>query len=58
MMRPDAKVETVYPYPKPLDLRKAIDGPTVANASGCQPSCHVSKSKLSMNCPNTNDRCL
>lgn len=26
MMRPDAKVEKVYLYPKPVDLRKSIDG--------------------------------
>ncbi|WP_231656007.1 IS66 family insertion sequence element accessory protein TnpB [Pseudomonas californiensis] len=26
MMRPDAKVEKVYPYPKPVDFRKSIDG--------------------------------
>ncbi len=26
MMRPDAKVEKVYLYPKPLDFRKSIDG--------------------------------
>ncbi|MFJ2540739.1 IS66 family insertion sequence element accessory protein TnpB [Pseudomonas sp. NPDC087614] len=25
-MRPDAKVEKVYLYPKPVDLRKSIDG--------------------------------
>ncbi|MBC3956161.1 IS66 family insertion sequence element accessory protein TnpB [Pseudomonas triticifolii] len=25
MMRPDAKVEKVYLYPKPVDLRKSID---------------------------------
>ena len=28
MMRPDAKVEKVYLYPKPMDLRKSIDGLT------------------------------
>ncbi|RMM14302.1 Transposase IS66 [Pseudomonas caricapapayae] len=26
MMRPDAKVEKVYLYPKPVDFRKFIDG--------------------------------
>lgn len=26
MMRPDAKVERVYLYPKPVDFRKFIDG--------------------------------
>ncbi|WP_457792835.1 IS66 family insertion sequence element accessory protein TnpB [Pseudomonas syringae] len=26
MMRPDAKVEKVYLYPKPVDFRKHIDG--------------------------------
>ena len=26
MMRPDAKVEKVYLYPKPVDFRKSIDG--------------------------------
>lgn len=26
MMRPDAKVEKVYFYPKPIDFRKSIDG--------------------------------
>ena len=26
MMRPDAKVEKVYLYPKPFDSRKSIDG--------------------------------
>lgn len=26
MMRPDAKVEKVYLYPKPEDFRKSIDG--------------------------------
>jgi hypothetical protein len=26
MMRPDAKVEKVHLYPKPVDLRKSIDG--------------------------------
>lgn len=26
MMRPDAKVEKVYLYPKPMDFRKSIDG--------------------------------
>ncbi|SFP19687.1 IS66 family insertion sequence element accessory protein TnpB [Pseudomonas borbori] len=26
MMRPDAKVEKVYIYPKPVDFRKTIDG--------------------------------
>lgn len=26
MMRPDAKVEKVYVYPKPVDFRKSIDG--------------------------------
>ena len=26
MMRPDAKVEKVYLYPKPVDSRKSIDG--------------------------------
>ena len=26
MMRPDAKVEKVYIYPKPVDFRKSIDG--------------------------------
>jgi hypothetical protein len=26
MMRPDANVEKVYLYPKPLDFRKSIDG--------------------------------
>ncbi|WP_342029173.1 IS66 family insertion sequence element accessory protein TnpB, partial [Azotobacter beijerinckii] len=26
MMRPDAKVERVYLYPKPVDFRKSIDG--------------------------------
>ncbi|WP_257214227.1 hypothetical protein [Pseudomonas amygdali] len=26
MMRPDAKVEKVYLYPKPVDVRKSIDG--------------------------------
>ncbi|AZE49384.1 Mobile element protein [Pseudomonas chlororaphis] len=25
MMRPDAKVEKVYLYPKPVDFRKSID---------------------------------
>ncbi|AYL17504.1 IS66 family insertion sequence hypothetical protein [Pseudomonas syringae pv. actinidiae] len=25
-MRPDAKVEKVYLYPKPVDFRKHIDG--------------------------------
>ncbi|MBW8023545.1 IS66 family insertion sequence hypothetical protein [Pseudomonas syringae pv. tomato] len=25
-MRPDAKVEKVYLYPKPVDFRKSIDG--------------------------------
>jgi hypothetical protein len=24
MMRPDAKVQKVYPYPKPVDFRKSI----------------------------------
>ena len=28
MMRPDAKVEKVYLYPKPVDFRKSIDGLT------------------------------
>ncbi|RAU43329.1 IS66 family insertion sequence hypothetical protein [Pseudomonas sp. RIT412] len=27
-MRPDAKVEKVYLYPKPVDFRKSIDGLT------------------------------
>ena len=26
MMLPDAKVEKVYLYPKPVDFRKSIDG--------------------------------
>lgn len=26
MMRPNASVEKVYLYPKPVDLRKSIDG--------------------------------
>jgi hypothetical protein len=26
MMRPDAKVEKVYLYPRPVDFRKSIDG--------------------------------
>ena len=26
MMRPDAKVEKVYLYPKPVDFRESIDG--------------------------------
>lgn len=26
MMRPNAKVETVHLYPKPVDFRKSIDG--------------------------------
>lgn len=26
MMRPEAKVEKVYLYPKPVDFRKSIDG--------------------------------
>ncbi|MCO7524362.1 IS66 family insertion sequence element accessory protein TnpB [Pseudomonas asiatica] len=26
MMRPDAKVEKAYLYPKPVDFRKSIDG--------------------------------
>lgn len=26
MMRPDTKVEKVYRYPKPVDIRKSIDG--------------------------------
>jgi hypothetical protein len=26
MMRPDAKVEKMYLYPKPVDFRKSIDG--------------------------------
>ncbi|MHC8334923.1 IS66 family insertion sequence element accessory protein TnpB [Pseudomonas sp. LB3P25] len=26
MMRPDAKVEKVHLYPKPVDFRKSIDG--------------------------------
>ena len=26
MMRPDAKVEKVYLYPKPVDFQKSIDG--------------------------------
>ncbi|KQN58991.1 transposase [Pseudomonas sp. Leaf58] len=26
MMRPDAKVEKVYLYPKPVNFRKSIDG--------------------------------
>lgn len=26
MTRPDAKVEKVYLYPKPVDFRKSIDG--------------------------------
>ncbi|WP_267903242.1 IS66 family insertion sequence element accessory protein TnpB [Pseudomonas tructae] len=26
MMRPDAKFEKVYLYPKPVDFRKSIDG--------------------------------
>ena len=26
MMRPNASVEKVYPYPKPVDFRKSIDG--------------------------------
>ncbi len=26
MIRPDAKVEKVYLYPKPVDFRKSIDG--------------------------------
>ena len=26
MMRPDANVEKVYLYPKPVDFRKSIDG--------------------------------
>ncbi|WP_439857410.1 hypothetical protein [Pseudomonas syringae] len=26
MMRPDAKVQKVYLYPKPVDFRKSIDG--------------------------------
>jgi len=26
MMRPDAKVEKVYLYPKPVDFRKSIEG--------------------------------
>ncbi|WP_238540809.1 IS66 family insertion sequence element accessory protein TnpB [Pseudomonas sp. GM33] len=25
-MRPDAKIEKVYLYPKPVDFRKSIDG--------------------------------
>ena len=25
MMRPDAKVEKIYLYPKPVDFRKSID---------------------------------
>ncbi|WP_349681658.1 IS66 family insertion sequence element accessory protein TnpB [Pseudomonas sp. UBA6562] len=28
MMRPDAKVEKLYLYPKPVDFRKFIDGLT------------------------------
>jgi hypothetical protein len=27
MMRPDAKVEKVYLYPRPVDFRKSINGP-------------------------------
>lgn len=26
MMRPDAKVEKIYLYPKPVDFRKSVDG--------------------------------
>ncbi len=26
MMRPDANVEKMYLYPKPVDVRKSIDG--------------------------------
>jgi hypothetical protein len=26
MVRPDAKIEKVYSYPKPVDFRKSIDG--------------------------------
>ena len=26
MMRPDAKVQKVYLYPKPVDFRKSING--------------------------------
>ncbi len=29
MMRPDAKVEKVYIYPKPVDFRKSITGAVV-----------------------------
>lgn len=28
MMRPDAKVQKVYLYPKPVDFRKSINGLT------------------------------
>ncbi len=28
MMRPNAKVEKVYLYPKPVDVRKSIEGPS------------------------------
>ncbi|MNJ77082.1 hypothetical protein D3C77_744980 [compost metagenome] len=31
MMRPDAKVEKVYLYPKPIDFQKSIDGLTTTD---------------------------
>lgn len=33
MMRPDAKVEKVYLYSKPVDFRKSIDGLAQADAA-------------------------
>jgi len=36
MMRPDAKVEKVYLYPKPVDSRKSIDSlAALAVRTGC-----------------------
>ncbi|MFC0668719.1 hypothetical protein ACFSKY_16735 [Azotobacter chroococcum] len=48
MMRPDAKVEKVYLYPKPVDFRKSIDSfaALVELASGwrCSIRCRSSSS--------------
>lgn len=49
MMRPDAKVEKVYLYPKPVDFLKSIDG--LAALVGLD----ISKRKTLTSCPGSVD---
>ncbi len=47
MMRPDAKVEKVYLYPKPVDFRKSIDSLSALlyrqpeSGRSCGKSCYI-----------------